>query len=274
MIRPPWRALRLRGAAALSACALGACASAGRPALVPASEAEWRALASPRPSALTGAARLSLDGVELLGPSPWAVAAPLSPGLALAEVVAAGLLRRSDVRFVERRRFAAAVLAEQSGQRRPAGAPAAGVSEGAELLAAVVWVPLPTGDASVEVRLTEAARGAVVGTRRTVIPAGADLVSTARVIVGALLATLDDIGRRPPWTDPIADAAPTGLVPSRIPPSALDSFLLGLAAEESWRWDAARTSYQAAARSVGFFEAEAALARVARLRLGGTLGES
>ena len=74
-------------------------------------------------------------------------------------------------------------------------------------------------------------------------------------------ATLDEIGRRPAWTDPITGAAPTAFVASRIPPRAVDSFVLGLAAEESWRWDSARVSYQAAARSEGFFEAEAALER-------------
>jgi hypothetical protein len=198
----------------------------------------------------------------------------VTPDLALAELIGSGLLRRGDVRFVERRRFAAAVEAERAGQPRPAGAPAAGTSESAELLASVVWMPLPAGGASIEVRLTEAARGAVVGTRRSQLPANADMISTARMAVGSIMATLGDVGRRPAWVDPAAGAAPEQFVAAGIPPEALESFLAGLASEEAWRWEAARVAYQAALRSVGFFEAEAALARAARLRLGGTLGES
>jgi len=230
-------------------------------------------LASPRPPAVAGAARVSLDTVELAGQAPWSFASPVTPGLALSELVVAGLLRRGDVRFVERRRFAAAALAEERGERRPAGAPPAGVSEGAELLASVVWVPLPTGS-SIEVRLTEAARGAVVGSRRASIPAGSDIVATARTVVRTLLAALESVGRLPAWTDPLGSAATGQAAGSGVPDRAVESFLRGLAAEESWRWEAARASYQDAAESVGFFEAEAALARAARLRLGGTLGES
>jgi hypothetical protein len=217
---------------------------------------------------------VSVSGVELLGQLPWSFAPPVTPGLALAELVNAGLLRRSDVRFVERRRFAAAVAAVQAGTPRPAGAPETGVSEGAEFLASIVWIPLPGGSGQLEVRLSEAARGAVVGSRRAALPTTADPVATARLAVGTILATLADLGRRPAWSDPAADAAPEQFVASGIPASAVESFLAGLAAEESWRWDAARTAYQTAATSVGFVEAEAALARTARLRLGGTLGES
>jgi hypothetical protein len=197
----------------------------------------------------------------------------MDAGLALSELVVAGLLRRSDVRFVERRRFAAAVEAERSGTARPAGAPPIGTSEGAEILASAVWMQLATGS-SIEVRLTDAARGSVLGTRRTTIPADADLVSTARVTVGTILAVLAEIGRRPAWSDPVARAAPAEFVAAGVPARAVTSFLAGLAAEESWRWEVARASYQSAAGSVGFFEAEAALARTARFRLGGTLGES
>ena len=60
---------------------------------------------------------------------------------------------------------------------------------------------------------------------------------------------------------------------SEVLDPALQSFLRGLAAEESWDWEGARRGYQAAASDPGFFEAPAALARAARLRLGGTLGE-
>jgi hypothetical protein len=230
-------------------------------------------LASPRAQTLAGAARVSLDAVELLGQPRWSFGAPVTPGLALSELVIAGLLRRSDIRFVERRRFAAAALAERNGEPRASGAPPAGVSEGAELIASVVWVPLPTG-VSIEVRLAEAARGAVIGTRRATLPADADIVSTARTIVGTIVAALESVGRLPAWTDPVGEAATARSRESGVPDAAVASFLRGLAAEETWRWEAARASYQQAAATVGFFEAEAALARAARLRLGGTLGES
>jgi hypothetical protein len=218
--------------------------------------------------------RLSLTGVELLGDPHWSLAAPVPTSLALSELVVAGLLRRADVRYVERRRFAAAAEAEQSGFRRPAGVPAAGVSEGAELMATVVWVPLAAGQASLEVRLSDAARGAVVATRRVLLPSDADPVGVARLAVAALLASLGELGRLPAWSDPIAGAAPSTFVPSGVSQRALENFAAGLAAEESWRWERARESYQAAASSVGFFEASMALARTARLRLGGTFGES
>src|SRR5688500_8847160 len=111
-----------------------ACASAGPTPARPATEVEWRTLALPRQEAAAGAARLSVSGVEVLGQPAWSVAAPIDAGLALTELVVAGLLRRGDVRFVERRRFTAAVTAEQSGVPRAAGAPPAGISAGAELL--------------------------------------------------------------------------------------------------------------------------------------------
>jgi hypothetical protein len=225
-----------------------------------------------------GAARIAIGGIEILGQPAWPADALAANGvradLALAELVAAGLIRRADVRFVERRRFAAAVAAEESGLPRAAGAPPAGSSQGAEIFASAVWIQLPTGGAAIEVRLTESVRGAVLGTRRTTIPAEADLVSTARVTVGAIMAVLGELGRRPAWADPVANAAPEQFAPAGVSAGAVSSFLAGLAAEESWRWEPARVSYLAAAASAGFFEAEAALARTARLRLGGTLGES
>ncbi|MGE0159052.1 MAG: hypothetical protein AB7T31_06525 [Gemmatimonadales bacterium] len=259
----------------MAGTALAGCASTGPTPPRPATDAEWRALATPRPDPVPGAARLSLASIDLVGQPAWAIpASGVTPAFALSELVVAGLLRRGDVRFVERRRFAAAVAAEDAGIPRPPTAPPVGVSEGAELLASVVWIPLPNGDASLEVRLVQAATGVVAGTGRTTIPAGADLVSTARMTVGSILSTLGDVGRRPAWSDPVAGSAPTQLVPANVSAGALGRFLEGLTAEESWRWEPARIAYQAAASSAGFFEAEAALARAARLRLGGTLGAS
>jgi hypothetical protein len=258
-------------AAVLSASCSGGGAARGSGT---ASEAEWQSLALPRPSPLPGAVRLSLAEMQLLAAPPWPAAAAVPPALGLSELVSADLLRRADVQFVERRRFAAVVDAERDRVRRRPGAPAAGVSSGAELLATVVWVPLSAGQASLEVRLTETATGVVAGTNRLALPADADPVSLARATVAAILAGLERMGRLPAWDDPDPSEAPRSYLPSGVPPEALIDFLRGLAAEEQWSWEPARSAYQAAQRRVGFIEAGAALARTARLRAGGTLGES
>ena len=263
---PLWAVLALLGG-----CAAGAPEPAAPPSL---SETEWRSLATPRPDPLPGAARLSVAGVELLGDPPWPDAGPVPAALGLTELVVAGLLRRADVRLVERRRFAAGVEAERAGAVRPAGAPSAGVSPGSELTASVTWIPLGTRGASLEVRLTETATGRVAGTRRARVPADAEPVGLARTTVGALLAALGELGRLPAWDDPLAGAAPSEYVASGVSSEALTAFLTGLAAEERWRWERAGVAYRSAGGAPGFFEAEAALARTARLRLGGTLGES
>jgi hypothetical protein len=279
MKRPPRPTVRWRTVAPLvawtAASLLGACAGGpGRAAPAPAaSEAEWRTLATPRPTPLPDAVRLSVADIELLGEPAIPSIGSMSARLGMTELVAAGLLRRADVRFVERRRFSAAVEAERSGGARSGGAPPAGVSPGAELTATVTWVPLGTGEASLEVRLTESATGRVARTLRVLVPGDAEPVGLARVSVGAILGALDELGRLPAWNDPIEATAPAEYVPSGVPSGALDDFLAGLAAEERWRWESARVAYQSAARAPGFFEAEAALSRTARLRLGGTLGE-
>lgn len=254
---------------------LGGCAAGptGGRAPTPLSEAEWRALATPRPSPVPGAPRLSVAEIELLGSPGWADGAPVPATVGLTELVVAGLLRRQDVRVVERRRFAAAAEAERAGGPLP-GAPRAGVSPGSELTATVAWVPLGGGGASLEVRLSETATGRVALSRRALVPLDAEPVGLARAAVGALLDALRELDRLPSWQDPLADAAPSEYVVSGISGPAFDDFLDGLAAEERWRWEGARLGYESAARAPGFFEAEAALARAARLRSGGTLGES
>jgi hypothetical protein len=203
----------------------------------------------------------------------WPSSSSVSAELGLSELVIAGLLRRSDVELVERRRFGAAAEAERLGRPRPRGAPAVGVSPGADLMASAVWLPLGAEQASVEVRLTDAATGAVRGARRVTLPREADMVGSARAIVAATLESLREMDRLPDWDDPIPEAAPDTYRRSGIGDEALQRFLSGLAAEEQWNWEEARRSYQAAATG-GFVEAEAALARTARLRAGGTLGES
>lgn len=252
-----------------------ACASGGGPSSLDdrASDAEWRALAAPRPEPMDGAVRLSFSGVELSGAEPWSLTSRVPLDLGLSELVIAGLLRRRDVQLVERRRFAAAVEAERAGSPRADGAPPAGVSPGAEMAATVVWLPLGE-QVSLELRLARPQTGAVVAARRRVIPAGADPVAAARAIVATILSTLDGLGELPTWNDPVAGTAPAEYEPSDVPEANVERFLDGLAAEERWNWEAARRSYESAAAGTGFFEAGAALARTARLRMGGTLGES
>jgi len=195
-------------------------------------------------------------------------------GLGVTELVAAGLLRRADVRFVERRRFAAAADAERAGRARPPAAPPVGTSEGAELVATVVVAALNSQQTSIEVRLADAATGAVRASTRRLVPRDADPVALARQAVTGVLVAASTLGGLPSWDDPSPNAAPSTYAASGIPTVAVESFLAGLAAEETWAWERARIAYQAAAATGGFVEAEAALARTARLRNGGTLGES
>ena len=263
-------ALLLAGGSILVSSCAGA---TGRLPESVASEATWDSLATPRPEPLPGAARVAIGAVQLLGELTWNPTVDMSRELAVAELVAAGLLRRRDVHVVERRRFAAAVAAERSGQRRRRGAPPAGVSPGADFIATAVWVQLTPDQSSVEIRLVAARTGATEGTARVALGAEDDPVAIARWIVTALLQALDDVGRLPAWEDPVAGADGT-TTSSRVADATLRSFLQGLAAEEIWDWEGARRGYQAATGDQAFFEAAAALARAARLRLGGTLGEN
>ncbi len=244
----------------------------------PATEAEWRELRTPRPEALPGAVRITVSDVTFAGSYPWPGDARVEPGLGVSELVAAGLLRRRDVRFVERRRFAAAVAAERRGDALPAGRPPAGVSPSADMALAATWIPAGPGEAFVEVRLTRLETGDVEGTTRTVISRAAGPVELARSVVAGALDVLSGLDRLPEWDDPLASPAPGGAnaeAGGRVSTVALRHFLRGLAAEEAWRWEDARRGYQRAlADDPGFHEARAALARTARLRLGGTLAES
>jgi hypothetical protein len=258
---------------ATSAVVGGACASVGSAGpLGTATDAEWRALSRPRPPALSGAARVSISQVEFLGRFPWNTPAAVAPALGVEELVVAGLLRRRDVRFIERRRFAAAVEAIRNGVRPAPGAPPPGISESADFITTAVWIPVGSGQASVEVRLSTLETGAVAGATRLVLSDDADPVMLARTIVNGVLQVLDDLDRLPVWDD---GAGRTGTARERrVSTDALASFFAGLASEESWDWEGARRGYQTAARDATFHEASTALARAARLRLGGTLGES
>jgi hypothetical protein len=241
-----------------------------------ASEVEWQALAMPRVAPLVGAARVSVGEVQILTEDPWRLGGGVGVSLGIAELVAAGLLRRGDVHFVERRRFAAAAEDERLGRVRPAGAPAAGVSLGAEFILSAAWSSVGGVGAFLDVRLANASTGAVVKTWRASTVAAPDPTGLARLVVSGLVNALREMERLPSWTDPVAAAASASYQPSGVPQVAVESFLRGLAAEERWNWEGARVGYQSAivAAGAGFLEAEAALARTARLRAGGTLGAS
>lgn len=260
--------LLLCAAVTVSGCG-GVTSGAGPEA---ATDAEWRALRQPRPEPLSGAARVTVADVDFLGSYAWPPRAPVSAELGVAELVVAGLLRRRDVDFVERRRFSVAAEAERSGVRRHTGQPPAGVSRSAELSTTAVWIP--TGDASavVEVRLVRLETGDVAGATRVEVPPDADPVTLGRAIVDGVLDVLDSLGRLPTWDDPSGPA--NGRDSADVSTDAQVAFFRGLAAEEIWRWEEARRAYQEATSDADFHEAAVALARTARLRLGGTLAES
>lgn len=259
----------------MTACAGGAPLKPSSLARAP--EAMWQRLHRPRPAALSGAVRLSVSELTVL--------ADLWPGdvlpadVGLHELVAAGLIRRRDVRFVERRRFARAAEREASGLPAPKNAPPTGVSAGAQLLLTGSWIP--TGDsATLDLRLVDAETSAVLAAWRTTTVGGSDPAGVARTVVGSTIAALRGIGRLPAWNDPLAtstlEPAPDVFRPSGVPAEAAAAFFRGVAAEDRFEWEAARRGYQAAAELAGtsFFEPDVALARVARLRAGGSLGVS
>jgi len=259
----------------LSSCGGGGPAPSPATPSAAASEEAWRALATPRPEPLAGAPRVAVGALMLLD-DPWKLNSPVDLSLGLSELVVTGLLRRRDVVLVERRRFAAAAERERRGLPRAPGSPPAGVSPGAEFVLSGTWARLGLDSAYLELRLTDVQTGTVAKTWRAATANDADPVALARTVVGSLLSALDAMGRRPAWADPHPEAAPPGYRPSGIPPAAVAAFLRGLAAEERWAWEGARRAYEAAIKAGGgaFFEAASALARTARLRMGGTLGAS
>lgn len=244
------------------------------PSTIPmAPENVWASLNRPRPEPLDGAARVSVSEITVLT-STWEKLEEVGKTLGLQELIAAGLLRRRDVQYVERRRFAAAVERERRNLPQPRHAPAAGTSAGAEYLLMGAWAA--TGDSAVlALRLVDAQSGEVRSSWRATTPSAADPTSVARHAVASLLSELRDLGRLPDWSDPLTTAAPSEYTPSGVSPSATRAFFAGLAAEELFDWEGARRGYQSAKEnSPGFFEADVALERVARLRAGSTLGGS
>jgi len=263
----------LAGAVVLSGGCAGSGGSGGAPvAPSAATEQEWRSLARPRPAPLEGAPRVTLSDVVLTGAYGWGSPGTVAPSLGIAELAVAGLLRRRDVDFVERRRFSAAAEAEREGRARRPGQPPAGVSRSVDFSATAVWLPTAS-TSSVEVRLTRLETGDVVGATRVSLEGQPDPVTLARAVVAGVVEVLDDLDRRPAWTDP-ASANVNATARSRVSDQAQRAFFQGLASEERWNWEGARRGYQSALADPGFHEASAALARAARLRLGGTLAAS
>lgn len=240
----------------------------------------WESLREPRPEPLSGAARITVAELAVLGQGRWSGDLPVSPSLGLRELTSLNLLRRRDVRFVERRRFSRALERERSGRERPEGAPPIGRSPGAELVLTGTWAPAGADSAYLDLRLTDAESGQVVRTWRTPTPAEASLPALARAAAGGALEAVDALDRRPEWDDPLRSGdlrpAPPEYRPVDVPPEAVTAFLRGLAAEDRFEWETARREYQRAIEAGGadFFEPEVALARAARLRAGGTLGSS
>lgn len=148
----------------LVACACSAARTstfAGTARLPVAEEAEWRELATARVAPLTGAVRVSVGQMLLVDESPRGLDAPPGAVIGLSELVAVGLLGRPDVRFVEQRRFAAAVDAERRGESRPPRAPRAGVSPGEEFILSATLASFGAATAYLEGRLTNPASGRV-----------------------------------------------------------------------------------------------------------------
>ena len=270
----------LRTMVLLPVVVASACVAGGGPpsAVVVAPESVWQRLNRPRPQPLADAPRISVAELVLHG-SAWPGESAVSPSIGLQELVAAELIRRHDVQFVERRRFTAAVEREAQGLPRLRNSPPTGVSLGAELQLAGSWIP--TGDsATLDLRLVDVETSAVVAGWRTTTPQGIDPTSVARTIVGSTVSALRGLGRVPVWSDPlvsdVVDPAPTTFTPSGVPAEAVAAFFRGVEAEDRFDWEEARRGYQEATEiaASAFFEPDVALARVARLRAGGTLGAS
>ena len=140
------------------------------------------------------------------------------------------------------------------------------------------WIP--AGDsAALDLRLVEAESGEIVRSWRTLTPRQADPTSLARLVVGSTIEKLRELRRLPAWTDPLAGdvaSAPAAYIASLVSLEAAADFVVGVAAEDRYDWEGARRGYQSALETAGptFLEADVALARVARLRAGGTLGGS
>lgn len=270
--------VRLRAWCAAACVAAAGCASGGGAAAVSegAVAGGWDELATPRPAPLDGAAAVALGDFAFLPLAPFEAAGGLSPETALLELTAADLLRRRDVEFVERRRFAAAAERERRGQPPLPGQPPVGRSRQADYVLAGGWARTGGGGA-LDLRLVDPATGLVATAWRTETPAAPDPAGLARAVSAGVVEALRKLGRLPAWADPLQPAAaPATYRPGGVPAAAVVAFSEGVVAEDRFDWGAARAAYERALRAAGgdFPEARAALARAARLRAGGTLAGS
>lgn len=260
---------------------LAGCASSGTTVLSGpidiATEEEWRALRTDPVEALPGAPALSVYEVRLGGAWGGPGAEHEALAIGVTELITAGLMRRADVDFVERRRFAPAAEAIRLGRTVSPRQPEPGVTRPVDYMVQATWLPIPGGEATVEVQLVDPASGEVVEGARAEVRRDADPVLVARVTVATALRLVDRRATRPSWNDPLARGAAmnanvTGS--SGVSESAIRHFLDGVSAEERWNWEGARRGYVAAATDPSFHEADTLLGRAARLRLGGTLAEN
>jgi hypothetical protein len=201
-------------------------------------------------------------------------AASDSIGILIAELVQARLLHRSDLTVVDRRRYAPAAERRARGLASPPGAPEAGVSPGVKWIVRPHLLPVRPEGTLVTVSLVDAATGEVSATRSAEVTDSGGPLDAARAAGDLLLTMLRE--------SELLAHTPAGPEPWALP-GAVDEvreatrlFALGLAAEDRWEWEASGSAYREALRlgGPGFTEAAQALARVARLRSGGTLGQS
>ena len=275
MIRPRTSVRSGRLATLAGLVVLAACSSGGPGASPEGSAAPndaWAGLAVPRPDPLDGAPRIAIAEIGVAGstlglPEGDATAA-------VTELVVAGLLERTDVRFVERRRFVPAADLARRGATPPAGQPPVGSSESPEWLLTGTVLMVPGGSGGrLALVLTEVESGGQRATWTVDLDgARADAVGLARSVVALALEGLRAEGLAPSGA-PLPAFAVDG---PPIPPSAVSAFLSGVRAGDRWDWEAARAGYQRAIRegAGGFAEAGVALRRAARLRAGGSLGVS
>jgi len=253
----------------------GGCASgsstAGTPVLPePETPVEvWESIWRDLPTPMTDAPRVALGEILLLGAADWGLPPTVSSQVAVLELMAAQLVERTDVDFVERRRFGAAAERDRRGELAPRGQPPLGTSRGADYLLLGTWFPTGTVGAA-DLRLTDAETGEVVAAWRTETTLSPDPTSLTRAMCGGLLEALADLNH-PSGDGPIP--LDGGFRAAGISLAAQQSFFRGISAEDRFDWEAARESYQTAADLGGgeFAEAVVAVGRVARFRLGGSL---
>jgi hypothetical protein len=196
---------------------------------------------------------------------------PNSTALGVGELVGARLLDRDDLLLLDRRRLSAAVERERQGLPRPPGAPPIGTPPGIEWLIGMTVAESPGDSVTLALRLTAVESGVHREAWQVVAPVS-NPVDLARRLGEGVLDLLAQEGLVPEAGSD--DRLPLG--PVEHPEEAFRSFVLGVEAEDTFNWDAARAAYERASTlgGPGFPEPIHALARAARLRRGGSLAKS